>query len=230
MIARKRIAAKCACAPSRGLTALRGVAWEMRSFCRLQPTLSLDAARRTARQCGRRWLAFKKSDDPISFSRSGARTFRIVDDSIMTGPVEQKRGRYAIPLGLVTFAALVYLGFIREETTSDKSVFTPPTVVQQPTGIPASHLHSYNIPLPCSIFTVYRSRHRQWRQELKINAASHLILKHSIVPEMLQLSTYFIQQKIKSQSKTFHQFPAVACSEKERGWVGEWRKKKGKEK
>ncbi|CAI8020799.1 hypothetical protein GBAR_LOCUS12403 [Geodia barretti] len=104
-------------------------------FCRLQPTLSLDAARRTARPCGRRWLAFKKSDDPISFSRSGARTFRIVDDSIMTGPVEQKRGRYAIPLGLVTFAALVYLGFIREETTSDKSVFTPPTVVQQPTDL-----------------------------------------------------------------------------------------------
>ena len=149
MIARKRIAAKCACAPSRGLTALRGVAWEMRSFCRLQPTLSLDAARRTARQCGRRWLAFKKSDDPISFSRSGARTFRIVDDSIMTGPVEQKRGRYAIPLGLVTFAALVYLGFIREETTSDKSVFTPPTVVQQPTGIPAS---------PISIATIYPYR------------------------------------------------------------------------
>ena len=36
----------------------------------------------------------------------------------MQGERELRRSRYAVPLGLLSFAALVYLGFIREEGTS----------------------------------------------------------------------------------------------------------------
>ena len=118
---------QCAC------VACEGVVLEMFSAIsssgRLVSGLSL--TQRTARHSGRRWLAFKKSDDPITFSQSGARTFRIVDDAIMSGAGEQKRGRFAVPLGLLSFAALVYLGFIRDETTSTSDLLQPPEHLQQ---------------------------------------------------------------------------------------------------
>ena len=67
----------------------------------------------------RRWLTSKKSNDPIPFSQSKARTFRPVDDVIMLNEKDMKRSRYAVPLGLFSFAALIYMGFIRKEPVSD---------------------------------------------------------------------------------------------------------------
>ena len=96
-------------------------------------------AQRSSRLWGRRWLAFNKSNDPIPFSKSGARTFRVVDDTLMQGERELRRSTYAVPLGLLSFAALVYLGFIRKETTSkffsDKALLRQPDGAQKPAGI-----------------------------------------------------------------------------------------------
>ena len=69
----------------------------------------------------RRWLASKKSDDPIPFSRSKARTYRVVDDSIMSSDRDMRRGAYAVPIGLLSFAVLVYMGFIREENVHSRN-------------------------------------------------------------------------------------------------------------
>ena len=49
----------------------------------------------------------------------------------MSGAGEQKRGRFAVPLGLLSFAALVYLGFIRDETTNTTDLLQPPEHLQQ---------------------------------------------------------------------------------------------------
>ena len=116
---------QCAC------VACEGVVLEMFSASSGRLVSGLSLTQRTARHSGRRWLAFKKSDDPITFSQSGARTFRIVDDAIMSGAGEQKRGRFAVPLGLLSFAALVYLGFIRDETTNTTDLLQPPEHLQQ---------------------------------------------------------------------------------------------------
>ena len=43
----------------------------------------------------------------------------------MQGERELRRSRYAVPLGLLSFAALVYLGFIREEGTSGSNTTQP---------------------------------------------------------------------------------------------------------
>lgn len=40
----------------------------------------------------------------------------MVDDTLMQGEKEMRRSRYAVSLGLISFAALVYLGFIRKES------------------------------------------------------------------------------------------------------------------
>lgn len=76
------------------------------------------------RTCDRRWLATQKSDEPITFSRSKARTYRIVDDGIMTSDREMKRGAYAVPIGMLSFAVLVYMGFIREENVRNRNSTT----------------------------------------------------------------------------------------------------------
>ena len=61
----------------------------------------------------RRWLA--TSNEPIPFSRSKARTFRVVDE-------KRQGNRFAIPLGLISFAALIYVCYFRKEGEVDESV------------------------------------------------------------------------------------------------------------
>lgn len=73
----------------------------------------------------RRWLASKaneKTDDPIPFCRSKARTFSIVDDAITIDDEILKRRSFAVPIGLLSFAAIIYLGFIRQEGAVDQKV------------------------------------------------------------------------------------------------------------
>ena len=81
--------------------------------------MSSSSTRRLLAASKRRWLSSSKTNDPIPFSQSKARAFRPVDDIIMLSEKEMRRGRYAVPLGLISFAALVYVGFIRKEPASD---------------------------------------------------------------------------------------------------------------
>ena len=73
--------------------------------------------------CFKRWLASKanrKTDDPIPFSKSKARTFRLVDDVMTVNDEVIKKRSYAVPIGLLLFATIIYTGFIRRETVKDK--------------------------------------------------------------------------------------------------------------
>lgn len=71
----------------------------------------------------RRWLASKsngKTNAPIPFIRSKARSFRVVDDTMKVDDKTIKKGSFAVPIGLISFAAIIYMGFIREETPADQ--------------------------------------------------------------------------------------------------------------
>ena len=73
--------------------------------------------------CFKRYLASRanrKTDDPIPFSKSKARTFRLVDDVITVKNDVTKKRSYAIPIGLLIFATIIYTGFIRQENVKDE--------------------------------------------------------------------------------------------------------------
>ena len=73
--------------------------------------------------CCRRWLTSEdngKANAPIPFSQSKARTFRVVDDTMKVDDKVIKKGSFAVPLGLFSFAIIIYMGFIRKETVADQ--------------------------------------------------------------------------------------------------------------
>lgn len=59
-------------------------------------------------------------DRPKPFLNSEAHRFKVMDAYVLTEK-EQKRGRFAIPIGLAAFGVVVYMGFIREYGHKDKS-------------------------------------------------------------------------------------------------------------
>jgi len=75
------------------------------------------------RSTGRRWYAKNtKTDEPIPFMRSKARTFRVVDDALSVDEKKMKKRNFVIPLGLVSFGIIIYFGFFRQEGKKDNSI------------------------------------------------------------------------------------------------------------
>ena len=60
-------------------------------------------------------------DKPKPFLNSQAHAFK-VNHSFMLTEKEQKRGRFAIPIGMAIFGVIVYMGFIRKYGEKDKAI------------------------------------------------------------------------------------------------------------
>lgn len=90
---------------------------------KMQLFLGLFLYRTCTTVCSRRWLAtgpIGKANAPIPFSQSKARTFRVVDDTLKVDDKVIKKGSFAVPIGLFSFAVIIYMGFIRKETVADQ--------------------------------------------------------------------------------------------------------------
>ena len=70
-----------------------------------------------------RWYAKQlKTDDPIPFTKSKARNFRVVEDVMSVEEKKLNRRNYATHLGLALFAVIIYFGFFRKENENDDSI------------------------------------------------------------------------------------------------------------
>ena len=63
-----------------------------------------------------------KTNDPIPFTKSKARNFRVVEDVMSVEKKKLNRSNYATPLGLGMFAIIIYFGFFRKENENDESI------------------------------------------------------------------------------------------------------------
>ena len=59
-------------------------------------------------------------DQPRPFLNSKAHTYKVQDAYVLTEK-EQRRGRFAFPLGFIVFGVFIYFGFLREYGEKDKA-------------------------------------------------------------------------------------------------------------
>ena len=64
----------------------------------------------------------KVKDDAIPFLQSEARKFKVDDAYSVDTVKDQKRQKYAVPLGLCIFSIIIYFSFIRDYGYKDKSL------------------------------------------------------------------------------------------------------------